>query len=160
MTDPRIELHLAALEQAFERRAWHGATLLGSLRGLTPEEATWRPAPGRHSIHELVVHAAYWKYRVWRYLTGDKEAHFDEKGADWFARTPDDAERWADDVGRLRAWHSRLVAATRAFSADRLEEEAYDGFTFADVLRGMAAHDAYHAGQIGLLKRLQTGASE
>ena len=157
MTDPRLELLITALEQAFERRAWHGTTLLGSVRSLTPEEAAFRPGPERHSIHELVVHAAYWKYRVWRYVSGDTTSHFEEKGSDWFARNEDDAERWGDDVGRLRAWHSRLVAAARTFDAEKLDDEAYDGYTYADLLRGIAAHDCYHAGQIGLVKRLKNG---
>lgn len=157
MTDPRLELLITALEQAFERRSWHGTTLLGSVHTLSPEEATWRPGPDRHSIHELVVHAAFWKYRVWRYLSSDHDSHFDEKGSDWFVRTEDDAERWGDDLGRLRAWHSRLIAAARTFDAAHLDEEAYDGYTYADLLRGIAAHDCYHAGQIGLVKRLQNG---
>lgn len=158
MPDPRLDLLIVSLEQAFDRRAWHGTTLLGAIHTLSPQEAAWRPAPERHSIHELVVHAAYWKYRVWRHLSGDTESRFEEPGADWFVRSGGDADRWGDDVGRLRAWHTRLLAAARLFDPERLDEEAYEGYTFADLMRGIAAHDAYHAGQIGLLKQLASPA--
>ncbi|MCA1586668.1 MAG: hypothetical protein LC791_18490 [Acidobacteria bacterium] len=54
---------LDLLDEAFDRKSWHGANLRGSIRALTPAVAAWRPAEGRHNIWELVVHAAYWKER-------------------------------------------------------------------------------------------------
>lgn len=65
MTDSAISVLLGQLNRAFNRRSWHGTNLMGSLRGLDPELAVWRPQPGRHNIAELVLHAAYWKYRVY-----------------------------------------------------------------------------------------------
>jgi DinB superfamily len=61
---------LANLDQAYDKRSWHGTNLRGSIRGLTAQKATWRPRRGRHNIWELVVHAAYWKYVVCRRLAG------------------------------------------------------------------------------------------
>ena len=45
------------------RTGKHGTNLKGSTRRVTPVQAAWRPAPSRHDIWELVVHAAYWKLR-------------------------------------------------------------------------------------------------
>jgi hypothetical protein len=67
---------LAGLDEAFQRRAWHGTNLLGSLRSITPAQAAWRPDSGRHNVWELVVHAAYWKYAVARRLSGAKRGSF------------------------------------------------------------------------------------
>ena len=61
---------LSLLDEAFDRKAWHGTTLLGSIRGLDAAAAARRPAPGRHNIWEIVVHAAYWKYAVARRIVG------------------------------------------------------------------------------------------
>ena len=44
-------------------------------QNLTPAQAAWRPAPGRHSAWEVTVHAAYWKYAAWRRLTGRVSSH-------------------------------------------------------------------------------------
>src|ERR1700687_2302885 len=53
------DLLLRMLDDAYQRKAWHGPNLRGSLRGVTAEEAQWRPAKGRHNIGELTVHCAY-----------------------------------------------------------------------------------------------------
>ena len=77
------DLFLRMLDDAYQRKAWHGPNLRGSLRGVTADQALWRPAPGRHSIGELAVHCAYWKYAVRRRLTGLKRGTFPRKGSNW-----------------------------------------------------------------------------
>jgi hypothetical protein len=61
---------LFLLDSAYDHVSWHGTNLKGSIRGLSPHRAAWRPGGTRHNIWELVVHAAYWKYVAWRRLTG------------------------------------------------------------------------------------------
>jgi DinB superfamily len=120
--------------------------------------AGWHPGPGRHSIRELVVHAAYWKYAVWRRLVGEKRGSFALEGSNWFPR-PDaaDAKGWAADVALLVAEHERLRGVVaRLTPADLRRVPKGSQFTIAGLVRGAAAHDLYHAGQIQLLKRLRT----
>jgi hypothetical protein len=38
-TDRRVALLLDVFDQAFDRRAWHGTALWGSIRGLSPRGA-------------------------------------------------------------------------------------------------------------------------
>ena len=147
---------MEAMEEAFERKAWHGPNLRGCIRGLDAAVACRRPAPGRHSIWELVVHAAYWKYAVRRRLAGEKRGSFAFKGSNWFSRpdTPSEAA-WQQDVALLVAEHRRLTQAAAALDPRRLHRPAPGRRTTpAVLLRGIAFHDVYHAGQIQLLKRL------
>ena len=58
--DPAVQMLLDLLDEGFDRPAWHGPTLLGSLRGVTEARAARRPGRGRHNIWEIAVHAAYW----------------------------------------------------------------------------------------------------
>src|SRR5437899_12362197 len=58
------KLVLALLDEAYERKTWHGPNLKQSLKGVSMVEAAWRPGPGRHNIWEVALHAAYWKYTV------------------------------------------------------------------------------------------------
>lgn len=51
-----IERLLSVLDEAYDRAAWHGPNLRGSIRGLAPREAAKRVRPGRHNIWEIVVH--------------------------------------------------------------------------------------------------------
>jgi hypothetical protein len=54
-----IELLLAAFDEAFDRKSWHGTNLRGSLRGMSARAAAWRPGPRRHNAWEIAVHTAY-----------------------------------------------------------------------------------------------------
>ena len=146
---------LASLDEAFNRRSWHGTNLRGSIRGLDLATAARRPKRGRHNIWELVVHAAYWKYDVRRRLTGEKPGSFALKGSNFWKR-PDDGgkKEWNRDVALLEAEHKRLRAAVEAFPKGRWGRKVPGKpGTFAWMVRGVAAHDLYHAGQIQLLKR-------
>ena len=151
------ELLLASIDEAFDERSWHGTNLRGSLRGVTPGQGAWRPAPGRHNIWELMVHAAYWKYDIRRRLTGEKAHSFAIPGSNFWPRplegTPGE---WRRDLRLLEDEHVQLRAAVAGFPPARWTRKAPGKpFNFEGLVRGVAAHDLYHAGQIQLLRRLQ-----
>ncbi len=157
--DQRIGILLRMLDEAFDHKSWHGTNLRGSLRGLTPSEAAWRPSGRRHNIWEITVHAAYWKYAVRRRLLGEKRGSFPLKGSNWFLRPGkgvDAVELWRSDVGLLVTMHRSLREAVAALELDALGHAAAGGKTSTlALITGIAAHDLYHAGQIQLLKRLR-----
>jgi len=150
------DLLLDSIEQAYDRKSWHGPNLRGSLRGVTIEQACWRPGGNRHNIWEIMVHAAYWKYAVTRKLTGEKRGSFPLKGSNWFARPVETSEpAWRKDLGLLQAMHEALRAAVTGVPTSTLYRALPGGkSTPAYLVTGVAAHDVYHAGQIQLLKRL------
>jgi hypothetical protein len=152
MTD--IDLLLSQIDQAYDRRSWHGTNLRGSIRGITPAQAVWRPGPRRHNIHELIVHCAYWKYVVTRRLTGERRGSFPLNGSNWFTRDRADAVALRDDVRLLQECHRRLRATVGALNARALARAAADSRPTHWLVSGIVAHDVYHAGQIQLLKRL------
>lgn len=157
LSSPRITLLLRALEQGYNKKSWHGTNLRGSLRGVTPEQALWRPAPDRHNIWELAVHAAYWKYTVVRRIRAGARGGFPLEGSNWFPRSANpDAKAWREDLKLLEEQHRGLLAAVAGLDDDALDRVP-DGskFTFGDLIQGVAFHDIYHAGQIQILKRLQ-----
>ncbi|HEY3054872.1 MAG TPA: DinB family protein [Thermoanaerobaculia bacterium] len=146
-----VDVLLANLEQAYERKGWHGTTLRGSLRGVTPEEALWRPAQRRHNIWELALHCAYWKYAVRRRLTGEKRGSFAMKGSNWFASpVAADDKGWRGILRLLDEQHERLRSAIES-----LPKTAFNDRKRVRLMYGIAAHDLYHTGQIQLIKRLQ-----
>ncbi len=155
------DILLGLLDEAFDKRAWHGTNLRGSLRGLDARTAAWRPAPRRHNIWEVAVHAAYWKYAVRRRLTGEQRGSFALPGSDWFRRPgPEGATEaaWRRDVALLISEHRKLRAAAAAVPAASLSPTAAGHRnTNLTLIRGIAAHDLYHAGQIQVLKRLKRG---
>jgi hypothetical protein len=147
---------LTILDQAYNRRSWHGTNLRGSIRGVSARQASWRPGRGRHNIWELVVHAAYWKYAVWRRLTGERRGSFPLKGSNWFKRPQGGGEAaWRSDVALLDRMHGLLREAVATLPAGKLSRTPKGSATSNFFLiSGVAAHDVYHAGQIQLLKKL------
>jgi uncharacterized damage-inducible protein DinB len=148
------ELLLAQIDEAYDRRSWHGTNLRGSIRGLTAPQAAWRPGRGRHNIHELVVHAAYWKYAATRQLTGQKRGSFPLKGSNWFARDEENDALWRADLRLLDDCHRALRTAVAGITRRHLHRPIAGGRTALRIVSGICAHDLYHAGQIQLLKRL------
>jgi hypothetical protein len=153
---PLIALLLEVMDQAFDQKSWHGTTLRGSLRGLAPEEALWRPAVNRHNIWELALHAAYWKYAVRRRLAGAAVGSFDRKPSNWPAiPDPADDRAWKRDVAFLEDEHRKLRDLVAGLRPSELDLRSPRGvWTNAEEIHGLAAHDLYHTGQIQLIKRL------
>lgn len=156
--DRRLEEAIRHFHPPAGFKPWHGgASVLGALRGISAEVASWKPYPDRHSIRELALHVAYWNYAVCRRLTGEGErGAFPRSPSNWPAvpEVASEAE-WREDRRLVREWHDRLLEALRAFDPARLDESAGDGATtFADLITGIVLHDTYHAGQIQLMKRL------
>jgi hypothetical protein len=144
-------LLLAALDEAFDKKSWHGPNLRGAIRGVTAAQAAWRPEGDRHNIWELTLHAAYWKYVVRRRLLKEKRGSFVLAGSNFFERpvggTPTEVA-WKKDIAILEAEHRNLREAVAKFAHKALTPAA------CNLIRGAAAHDLYHAGQIRLLRRM------
>jgi len=141
----------ALFEEAFAKKAWHGPNLWQSLKGVSAEQAAWRPGSGRHNIWEVTLHAAYWKYMVRRKLEGRKRGGFALKGSNFFPR-PRTGNRteaaWKADKEILRGEHAALQKAILGALGKPLTPK------LAHMLWGVSFHDVYHAGQIRLLRRL------
>ena len=148
---------LRLYDESYDRKAWHGPNLKGSIRRISSDRAAWRPNPSRHSIAEHVVHCAYWKYALRRRLRGDKRGSFACKGSNWFAiPSPLSEPSWKEIVALLESEHRLLRDEIAAFPTERLDDLPEGGkIPFVNLLYGIALHDVYHAGQIQLLKRLQ-----
>jgi hypothetical protein len=158
VNDPRLREILNLLDPPAGKRLWvGGASVAGCLRGVTPEQATWKPAPKRHSLWELTLHLAYWKYAVRRNLDALPQGTFPRAPSNWPAvPKPADAPHWKEDRALLRSQHAQLVEAVRTFSPRRLDEPApgSKNYRFVDLMLGIVSHDLYHVGQIQVLKRL------
>ena len=147
---------LGLLDEAYNRAAWHGPNLRGSIRGVSAREAALPPRAGRHNIWEIVVHAAYWKYAVRRRLSGEKRGSFPLQGSNWFDRPIDRSEKaWRVDVALLDTEHQLLRKVVSSFKPQNLDHRSHGSKTFARrLIVGIALHDVYHAGQIQLIKKL------
>jgi uncharacterized damage-inducible protein DinB len=138
---------------------WYGPPRAALLSGLTPIQATSRVVPAGHSIWEIVLHMTSWTREVTRRLGGARAALPQE--GDWPAVGEISETAWRRARADLDEAHGELLAAIRNLPASRWadpvgtsrEPALGTGVTVCAMLIGLAQHDAYHTGQIALLRR-------
>ena len=143
----------ARVGRAFTGPAWHGAPLAELLADVTFTEAAAHPFDDVHSIAELVGHIGAWTGVAERRLRGEDIV-------------PSEADQWPDiDATNPNAWAAAITACLAAHDslmravanvdekhlAQTVPGHDYDAAT---MLRGIVEHDAYHGGQIAMLKKM------
>lgn len=149
-------LLVTLLDEAFQKKSWHGTNLRGSIRGISAQQAAWSPGKGRKSIWEHVLHAAYWKYVVRRRLLGEKRGSFLLRGSNWFPIPKGSLESdWKVAVKALENEHRLLRDAVATMSEkDLCAKPGGSKLDNAFMIRGIALHDIYHTGQIQFIKKM------
>jgi uncharacterized damage-inducible protein DinB len=152
------ELVVQQIRLAHDGDAWHGPGLAEILRDVTPVQAASRPVPNAHSIWELVLHLTGWTREVTRRLEGAQAGEPAE--GDWPAVGVVSSANWDLAKRALAQAHHELAAAVTRASKERLATRVSgkgdNAETYEEMLHGLAQHDAYHGGQISLLKKALT----
>lgn len=150
---PLVQALIVFTRDTAGRGNWGNPGLTKMLGGVGIKEATWRPAPGAHSIWEEVNHIAYWSRFTLDYLKGrakpTKQAWPAGRGgaAGW--------RRAVSEASRLHASLVRRIAPLDdAALAARFGLTRRTRYTTAQLILGCASHVAYHVGQISVLRRL------
>ncbi len=158
MDQPSPSFFAEQLRKGFADDPWHGPSTADLLRGLTAEQAAARPLPAAHSIWELVLHMTGWMDEVRRRLLGG-EPGLPEAG-DWPAVPAATAAGWeaaqhalADSAAALGAAIRALRPEDLARTVGRASRPLGTGVTLAAMLSGVVQHNAYHSGQIALLRK-------
>ena len=157
---PEADRLVDQFTRAHDGDPWHESPVKAILEGVTPEQAARKPAGGAHSIWELVLHMTGWRNEAAARTTGKPAGN--PAGGDWPEVGEPTAERWTAALAALDESHKNLVKVVRGRSDARLLEPTNDtrdpatgtGVSYYELLHGIVQHDAYHAGQIALLKKL------
>jgi uncharacterized damage-inducible protein DinB len=147
------------LRRADHGDPWHGWSLQRITEDVTAGEASARPIPGAHTICEIVLHVAAWRGEVRERLLGGLPG--EPPDGDWPSPARDEDAAWMAATARLATAHRELLGALARFPEARLDEivggqrepAVGTGVSYGVMLHGIAQHDAYHAGQIALLKK-------
>jgi uncharacterized damage-inducible protein DinB len=145
-----IQDTIDVLKEIHEGDAWHGPALKEILAGVTAGQAIARPLPNAHSIWELVLHIAAWENVLHKRL-GGKPMDEPEEG-DFPAVTDTSEAAWQKTLTELDDTHHRLID-TIARVTDTQATVPGKNYNVAYLLRTIAHHHLYHAGQIMLLKK-------
>lgn len=144
------------LRRAFDGDAWHGPAVLELLSDVDARSAYAKPITGVHSIWELALHIAAWDGASLRRLDGEV---CQPDGEENFPIPPLPTEdAWLDAVTAVKRTHDELVKRVAALPESRLRDQVPGkDYDFDFMLQGVAQHELYHAGQIAILKKAQSG---
>lgn len=145
------------LRRAFEGQAWHGDSLMETLRDVTAERAAAKPVANLHSIWEIVLHIAFWEDVSRRRAEGEVFSVELEDG--WKTVTDSSEAAWQKTLEDLQrgneAFRETILRLDDAQLKNKVEipgsEHVYNIYF---MLHGVVQHDLYHTGQIALLKKL------
>ncbi|MGD9690809.1 MAG: DinB family protein [Phycisphaerales bacterium] len=131
-------------DQSWAEVTWV-APWVKAIEGLTPEQAAWSPAPGRHSIWQIVNHVCFWREVTMTKLDPSRTSPRAEDAATLNFEPPAaiTSGAWEQTRTRFKKSHDDLAAMLSRPDAST-ERPA-----------GHLVHDAYHLGQIMYLRALQ-----
>jgi hypothetical protein len=120
------------------------------LRDLTAGQATLKPLGAPESIAQIVAHMHFWQHRNVAVINGEKPPYPKDPDQTWAEVRSD---QWPGLVSEFLSDLDELMACTEndgGLTRDLGEDE-----TVGDRIRWTAIHNAYHFGQIALIRRMQ-----
>lgn len=119
--------------------------------GLNWKVAGTRPEGVPHSLFQLLNHMIYWQDWVVKWLDGEKPPIPKHASGSWpLGAGPASSEDWKRNVRRFESDLDKLHR--QVGEADLLSKRG--GKSRLEMLRTIASHNSYHAGQVVLLRQL------
>lgn len=148
----KVELLLQQREEAWNKEGWV-VPLAVALEGLTAKAAAWEPEGGGNSIWQTLLHINYYNedllYRLRNLPLGTRVSN---KATFGITGSADDEAGWQSVVARTHELADGLQETISSLSDEDLEKP-FGGSTIGQELARWQLHDAYHSGQIVLIRR-------
>ena len=150
------------LRKGYSDDPWHGSATADLLQDVIAEEAAAHPIPGAHSIWEIVLHMTGWLNEVRRRL-GGRQPDMPEEG-DWPEPGETSEAAWQRDRSHLEEAVKNLLDELSTLREEDLDSTGGSiaelrnpalgtGVTHRAMVNGIVQHNAYHSGQIALLRK-------
>jgi uncharacterized damage-inducible protein DinB len=140
------------LRHAYDGSPWYGTALHKLLTGVSAETASTHPIAGAHTIYQEVLHIIAWRKFATRLLRGESVTRLSDD-ENWPKSGACDVASWQQTLEDLAQTQDALESAIAGLTDDRLSEKALgETFSLYVLLHGVIQHDAYHAGQIAMLR--------
>jgi hypothetical protein len=153
VTMSEIECIVDLLQSGYNGSPWHGPSLVQNLTDLTAAQATAKPIPNAHCIWEIVQHVTAWVNETINVLDGNQYATLAGE-QDWPPISAIDDAGWQAALEILDSSMVALIAAVGELQDDALWNNLPGmEFNMYWLLMGVVQHSAYHAGQVGLIRK-------
>ena len=151
------EVLIEQFTACYDENNWF-VSLKTVLAGVTAVQAAWKPAGVDNSIWEIVSHLNFYNYAyVERFKGVDYQYPVDDNDATFVAAEGASEEAWAAEVARLDAIMIEFRELIAAADEAKFEQpvSATNPAKWRTLISNVNTHNAYHGGQILLLRKLQ-----
>jgi len=150
-----IQSIIRNLENTLDADPWFGRPVYVILREVESTIAYKKPAPGSHSLVELLYHMLTWAEFTLKRIEKDDIDDLDAfEKLDWREIDPQ-IHDWDEGLAAFIATNQQIIALLHtkddAFLNETVDYRSYD---FRYLLNGIIQHNIYHTGQVAYLKKL------
>ena len=139
-------------EAAYDQSAWF-VSALDSVKEISAEEAMWKPEEDIHSVFEIVVHLNFWNERWLRRFKGEEVGGAEMEIAQTFEANEQTWNATLDKfIAIMSEWKSLLQNADDSKFGEMVSAKIPD--EWASPIAQMNIHNAYHIGQIIVVRKL------
>lgn len=150
------ETLLQQFTACFDRNTWFVA-VMNAVEGLSVEQAAWKTIDDVNCIWETLSHLTYYNNAYLQRFKGIDYEYNVDNNDQTFSTGEYTEEDWRADVEEFRAVMNEfrdLIAAADDAKFDQPVSKTNQA-SWAELISDINAHNAYHAGQILLLRKLQ-----
>lgn len=152
------KMFLEQLDMHCHDNEWF-ASMDHALQGVTATEASWTSSGINNSIWQIVNHLIFWNEDVIHRINGTENPHKAKDNEETFGSQgdPEDEVGWAQTVQVLNEVINKLKSVIEDLDDEKLKSPyAANSSSTERLLSNIMMHDAYHIGQIVLLRKLQS----
>lgn len=130
---------------------WIGLNLQDALSSVDAATASYKRTENGNAIWQLVNHLIYWRKTVMIRLNGKNER---PEMTDFYFPENRTEVLWQETVTEFEKVSDTFIQTLKAFDENKLDQASpKKEQTYYQLLMGCLQHDAYHMGQIVLLKK-------
>ncbi len=135
------------------------APLQSALEGLTAKQASWKMGNDGHSVLQIVNHLIFWNNRYLQKFKGVESGKMQGDNSSTFesGNPVEDDLAWQLTVEKINAVMNEFETAILQCDKTKFEKmvSQENKSTWLSVLGNVNLHNAYHIGQIVLLRKIQ-----
>ncbi len=147
---------LDQFDRSYNVNGWFVA-VRNAVEGLNVEQAAWKPEDSVNCIWESLSHITYYNNAYLQRFKGIDYQYDVSSNNETFSVGEYEESEWQADVARFDAvmseWRDLLEWTDESKFSQPISAEIKS--TWADLIATVNAHNAYHGGQILLLRKLQ-----
>jgi uncharacterized damage-inducible protein DinB len=139
-------------QDLYSGNPWIDVTIIGTLNDITAEQAAKKIAPNFNSIWEIVNHLINWRLNVLKRVNGEIIETPSNNYIVPIKEISDSA--WKETLNRLEDSQKKWIIYLKNFDEKNFQKiYLQNNLSYYEHIHGIIQHDAYHLGQIVLLKK-------